>query len=208
MQTNLPKRIFVTGTGTDVGKTVISSILVSGLAAKYWKPIQCGLEEPTDSQWIQKTSELDRSHFIAETYRLPLPLSPHAAAAAENISIKLDDFLLPEISYEEYLIIEGAGGIMVPINEDQMILDLMVKLKIPVLLVSSNVLGTINHTLLSLEQLKRSGVDVLGVILNGDINTINRKAIEKYGDTTVLAEIPMIEQINSTILKELFLKHF
>jgi len=208
MKIKLPRQFFVTGTGTDVGKTVISSILVSGLQAKYWKPIQCGLEEPTDNQWVRNHTGLDDSRFIPETYRLSLPVSPHAAAAAEDIAIKLDDFQLPEITDDEYLVVEGAGGIMVPINEEQLVVDLIDTLKLPVLLVSSNILGTINHTLLSLEQLKARNINVLGVILNGEANAVNRDAIEKYGKTTVLAEIPVIEEINPTVLKDVFEEYF
>ncbi len=204
MKIKLPKRIFITGTGTDVGKTVISSILVSALSAKYWKPIQCGLAEGTDTQWIKNTTDLDESCFHPERYCLTEPLSPHAAAAAENITIKLADFQLPEMSVDESLIVEGAGGIMVPVNEEHLLIDLIKKLKLPVLLVSANILGTINHTLLSLEQLRRSGIEVIGVVLNGDSNSINRKAIEKYGQTQVLAEVPQLKIFNPENLKSTY----
>ncbi|MCP4411766.1 MAG: dethiobiotin synthase [Gammaproteobacteria bacterium] len=204
MKIKLPKRMFITGTGTDVGKTVISSILVSSLTAKYWKPIQCGLDETTDTQWIKNATNLDDSFFLPEYYRLSRPLSPHAAAAAENITIKLENFLLPELSEDESLIVEGAGGIMVPINEEHLIIDLIEKLQLPVLLVSSNILGTINHTLLSLEQLTRRGIEVIGVVLNGDSSVINRMAIEKYGQTQVIAEVPPIKQFNPEQLKDIY----
>ena len=204
----LPNKIFVTGTGTDVGKTVVSAILVAGMKAQYWKPVQCGLDELTDTQWVQQHTNLPESHFLPETYRLKHPLSPHAAAELEDVEILMDAFCLPEIEPEDSLIIEGAGGIMVPLNAHNMVLDLIVALKIPVLLVSSNILGTINHTLLSLEQLRRTGIEVLGVVLNGDSNTINRQAIEQYGNTSVLAEIPHLNNMHSDRLEELFYINF
>lgn len=204
MPIKLPNKIFVTGTGTDVGKTVVSAILASGLSAKYWKPIQCGMTEPTDREWVQKATKLPSNYFFPETYCLKQPLSPHAAAEYENVSIRLSDFEMPDISEDEHLIIEGAGGIMVPINDNELVLDLIIAMNVPVLIVSANILGTINHTLLTLEQLKRANVNVLGVVLNGDSNSINKNAIEKYGNTTVIAEISTIETITPESLKALY----
>ncbi len=204
----LPKKMFITGTGTDVGKTVFSAMLMAGLKAKYWKPIQSGLNAITDTQWIQNQTGLPASHFYPETYRLHQPLSPHASAELDGVTIQMEAFSLPEVEPEETLIVEGAGGLMVPLNEQFMMLDLIVQLNIPVLLVSANILGAINHTLLSLEQLKRNDVDVAGVILNGDSNPINKKAIEFYGKTPVLAEIPILKKISSANLADLFNQTF
>ncbi len=208
MNQPLPKKLFITGTGTDVGKTVFSAILMAGLKAKYWKPIQSGLNAITDTEWIKSQTGLPSSHFFPETYRLNQPLSPHASAEMDGVTIQMDSFNLPEVDPDDTLIVEGAGGLMVPLNEQSMMLDLIVKLNIPVLLVSANVLGTINHTLLSLEQLKRSGVNVAGVVLNGDSNLINKNAIEFYGKTPVLAEIPILKEINSSNLKAVFEQNF
>ncbi len=146
--------------------------------------------------------------FFPETYRLNQPLSPHASAEMDGVTIQMEAFSLPEVKSDDTLIVEGAGGLMVPLNEQFMMLDLIVQLDIPVLLVSANVLGTINHTLLSLEQLKRYGVKVVGVILNGDSNSINKNAIEYFGKTPVMAEIPILQKINSSILMELFHQKF
>ncbi|RLA03488.1 MAG: dethiobiotin synthase, partial [Gammaproteobacteria bacterium] len=125
MKTQLPKQIFVTGTGTDVGKTVISAILVAGLNAKYWKPVQCGLDNPTDSQWIQQKTAVPESFIFKEAYALQQPLSPHAAAELEDTEILMSNFTLPDVHHDEHLIVEGAGGIMVPLNKDKLVLDLI-----------------------------------------------------------------------------------
>ena len=203
-----PKRIFVTGTDTGVGKTMISAILMAGLNGFYWKPIQSGLEEISDREWVREQTGLPETHFFEETYRLTLPLSPHSAAQRDGVRIDLDSFIEPDIPESEHLIIEGAGGVMVPLNERHLMTDLMMRLAAPVLLVSRSSLGTINHTLLSLEQLRREGLDVLGVIMNGPRNAENREAIEHYGKIKVLAEIEPMPDINPYNLRYTFHEHF
>lgn len=200
----LPSRMFVTGTDTGVGKTLVSAALVAGMDAVYWKPIQSGLEGITDTQWVREKTGLSEDHFHPEAYRLSRPLSPHAAAAIDGIRIDLDEIQIPQTGGR--LIIEGAGGIMVPLNEREFMLDLMGKLKVPVLLVARSTLGTINHTLLSLEQLRRHRIAVLGVVLNGPENDLNRRAIEQYGRIHVLAEIEPLNEINAESLKSIFKK--
>jgi dethiobiotin synthetase len=206
MHNEIPRRLFVTGTDTGIGKTMVSAILMAGLNGRYWKPVQSGLEEMTDTEWIREMTGLDSDHFYPETYRLKLPLSPHASAAAENISIDLDAFQLPET--DQHLIVEGAGGVMVPLNDHHFMLDLMKKLDIPVLLVTRSELGTINHTLLSLEQLRRYGIDAFGVVMNGPENPGNRDAIERFGNTQVLAEIELLSKINPQTLMKAFWDYF
>jgi len=201
-----PRRLFVTGTDTGVGKTIISAILVAGLGSHYWKPVQSGLEEMTDTEWIQGATGLPDTHFHRETCRLNRPLSPHAAAAADGVRIELESFELPETP--DYLIVEGAGGIMVPLNKKEFMLDLMIRLRLPILLVARSGLGTINHTMLSLDQLRRSGLEVFGMVMNGVKNTSNRKAIEHYGKVKVLAEIEPLPQINPEILRQTFDQNF
>ncbi|MBT4522601.1 MAG: dethiobiotin synthase [Halieaceae bacterium] len=202
----LPSRIFVTGTNTDVGKTVISSILVAGLKSHYWKPIQTGAPEHDDSQWIQRHTGLPGSHFHSETYRFKKPLSPHAAAADEGAHISLDKFELPDT--DQQMVVEGAGGILVPLNSQDYMLDLIIRLAIPVLIVADSQLGTINHTLLTLEQLRRSEVEVLGVVLNGPLNNRNRDAIEHYGSIRVLAEIEPLPDFLPATLESCFHRCF
>jgi dethiobiotin synthase len=202
-----PHGIFVTGTGTGVGKTFVSAILVAGLSARYWKPIQSGLHEKTDTEWVQEMTGLPSIHFYPETYRFRFPLSPHVAAEKDGILIDLELMDLPQTS-GGHLIVEGAGGIMVPLNEHHLMLDLMKKLQLPILLVAESGLGTINHTLLSLDLLKNHSLQVLGVVMNGPRNPENRKAIEHYGNTAVCAEIEPLERIDKVTLKNAFWRCF
>ncbi len=204
---DLPHGIFVTGTGTGVGKTFVSAILVAGLSARYWKPLQSGLDEKTDTAWVQEKTGLPSSYFYPESYRFRFPLSPHVAAEKDGIHIDLELMELPQ-TFGGRLIVEGAGGIMVPLNEHHLMLDLMKKLSLPILLVAESGLGTINHTLLSLEMLKNHFLQVLGVVMNGPRNPENRKAIEHYGNTKVLAEIEPLERIDKVTLKNAFWRCF
>jgi dethiobiotin synthetase len=203
-----PEKIFVTGTDTGVGKTMISAILMAGLNGFYWKPIQSGLEEISDREWVREKTGLPEMHFFEETYRLTRPLSPHSAARRDGVRIELDSFIEPEVPESGYLIIEGAGGVMVPLNEKHLMTDLMKRVSAPVLLVCRSSLGTINHTLLSLEQLRREGLDVLGVIMNGPRDSENCEAIELYGEIKVLAEIEPMPYINPYNLIITFQEHF
>jgi dethiobiotin synthetase len=204
----VPKTIFITGTDTGVGKTLVSAILLAGLNGYYWKPIQSGLEEMTDREWISENTGLPKTHFFDETYKLTQPLSPHSAARHDGIRIDLDSFIMPDVPESEHLIIEGAGGVMVPLNERHLMIDVMKRLAAPVLLVCRSSLGTINHTLLSLEQLRREELDVLGVIMNGPRNPENREAIEHYGRIKVLAEVEPLPFIDPLTLKTIFFEYF
>jgi dethiobiotin synthetase len=199
-----PDRFFITGTDTNVGKTVVSAMLTLGLGAVYWKPIQSGLEPITDTDYVRRVTELDDSHFLPERFRLTQPLSPHAAAALDNVRIALTDFELPSEIDKPHLIVEGAGGLMVPLNEQDLMLDLIAKLSLPVCLVARSSLGTINHTLLSLAQLRRAELPVLGVILNGAKNQSNREAIAHYGQVPILGEVELLASVNPATLKTAF----
>jgi dethiobiotin synthetase len=203
-----PRRFFVTGTDTDVGKSVISAILMVGLKAGYWKPIQSGFLEITDTDWIRKVSGLPDEQFFPETYKLSQPLSPHASAECDGIKIELNSFYLPGEDQFSRLIIEGAGGVMVPLNDRYFMIDLMKRLNLPVILVARSTLGTINHTLLSLDQLRRNNLEVLGVVMNGPKNEINKNAIEIYGRTTILAEVEGLVEVNSKTLQKAYDRYF
>ena len=205
---DFPEKFFITGTDTGVGKTVVSAILMAGLQAAYWKPIQSGLEGTMDAEWIQQTTGFPDTCFYPETYRLSQPISPHAAAAFDGIQIKLDAFELPDRGQSQRLIVEGAGGVMVPINAYQFMADLIRHLNLPVLLVARSTLGTINHTLLTLAQLRREGIDILGVVMNGPRNAINRHAIETYGRVSVLAELEPIMNMDTHSLQEAHQRYF
>ncbi len=204
-----PEQVFVSGTDTEVGKTVVCAVLMAGLQGCYWKPIQSGLEAETDTRWIQRVTGLFPACFIDEAYRLRSPLSPHAAAAIDGVRITMEGLRLPSPAQgRKPLIVEGAGGVMVPLNESCFMLDLIKQLGLPVLLVARSGLGTINHTLLSLEQLHRHGAEVAGVVLNGPKNRENRKAITYYGNTRVLAELEPLAQLNPRGLREAFRVYF
>jgi dethiobiotin synthetase len=191
-------RVFISGTDTNIGKTIISSWLAIHTGCAYFKPIQTGTREDNDSETVR---QLSNAKIYPEIYRYLDPLSPHLAAkkAGENIEIK--KIILPSI--QESLIIEGAGGLLVPINEKYLMIDLIKKFDIEVILVARTSLGTINHTLLSLEALRARGIKVLGVIMNGECNIENSQSIEFYGETRILAEFPKLSQISYEILKNI-----
>lgn len=205
---DFPKRLFVTGTDTGVGKTLVSAMLVSGLKGLYWKPVQSGAECGSDSDWIRKKTALPEYHFLPEIYRLKGYMSPHAAATLESVHIDLEAFKLPALDPTSHLVIEGAGGLMVPLNDTCLMLDLIKKLSAPVLLVARSGLGTINHTLLSLEKLRNSGIDLFAVVMNGPKDEDNRKAIEHFGKTEVLAQVEPMDDINAASLAAAYGKYF
>jgi len=200
---DFPQTFFVTGTDTGIGKTVVSALLTLGLDATYWKPIQSGLHEETDTEFVRRTTGLPDERVLGERFRLTEPLSPHASAEIDGVTIRMDDFTLPD-TVTERLVIEGAGGLLVPINETDMIIDLIAHLKLPALLVSRSELGTLNHTFLSLEALRSRDIPVLGVVMNGPVNESNRRAIEKYGEVEVIAELEPLNEIHPEMLQLTF----
>lgn len=198
-----PPAFFVTGTDTGVGKTVVCAVLAKGLQACYWKPVQSGANEGTDTAWVQAVSELPPEHFLPESYVLQEPLSPHEAARIEGVSISLDNIRLPKTGNKP-LVVEGAGGVLVPLNRDALMVDLISRLALPVVLVARSTLGTINHTLLSLQALRSHTITVLGVVMNGPLNAANRRAIEQYGDVQVIAEIPPLAALDRQSIESAF----
>lgn len=204
----MPSRFFVTGTDTGVGKTVASALLCAALDAIYWKPIQTGSREGTDRATVIRLASLPRTRTIPETYSFSPPVSPHLAAHMAGARIQLRQIRLPHLSRDQNLITEGAGGVFVPINDTQLMTDLMRRLKLPVLIVARSSLGTINHTTLSLAALRAAAIEVRGVIMVGKPNMENRKAIEHYGKTPVIGTIPLLARINRAALLRIFHKHF
>ncbi|HKK47273.1 MAG TPA: dethiobiotin synthase [Balneolaceae bacterium] len=202
-----PREIFVTGTDTGIGKTVISAMLTKALNAAYWKPIQAGLEEETDTEFVQRVTGLPTSQIKPERYRLKTPMSPHGAAEIDGVSIALKDFVLPDYS-TDHLVVEGAGGLLVPVNDQDMIIDLIRYLELPVVLVVRSTLGTLNHTFLSLEALRERDIPVLGVVMNGPRHQSNYEAIQHYGDIEVLAQIEELKDVNPPTLQETFEQKF
>jgi len=189
--------IFITGTDTSIGKTLVSSWLCLHSQYAYFKPIQTGACEGRDSTTVEQLSETE---IYPEAYVYQAPVSPHYAAALEDKTIDISSIQLPT---HERLIVEGAGGVLVPIKDNVLMVDLMLKLNLPVILVSSSRLGTINHTLLSLEALTTRGVVVLGVIMTGEYNQSNLEAIERYGHIEVLGHLPWLSEINQGALKNI-----
>jgi dethiobiotin synthetase len=192
------RKIFVTGIGTDVGKTVVSAILTEALEADYWKPVQAGDLDNSDSIKVENLISNTRTNIHTEGVKLNSPMSPHAAAEIDGLEISLDDFSLPETS--NHLIVEGAGGLMVPLNDKDLIIDLIKELSIEVVLVSQNYLGSINHTILSLDALKNRGLKVLGIIFNGDTNDETEKYILNYSGLPCLGRIAQHTEINKEIV--------
>lgn len=200
MSIDLPEKLFVTGTDTGIGKTLISAMLMSSLDATYWKPVQAGLDEETDTEFVKRVSEVADEQIIPERYRLATPMSPHGAADIDGVQISLNDFSLPDFK-TKHLIVEGAGGLWVPINWKESILDLITQFDIPVLLVARSELGTLNHTLLSLEALRSRNVGVFGVILNGPHHQSNKETIEHFGNVPVW-EVHELDTVDKLTLTE------
>lgn len=182
--------IFITGTDTNIGKTLVCSWLCLQTGYDYFKPIQTGTNEGRDSSIVSKYAG---AHVHPETYCYQAPLSPHLAAAAENEIIDIQRIQLPS---SDRLIIEGAGGVLVPINAHAMMVDLVKQFNVPVIIVASSRLGMINHTLLSIEALRSRNIDLLGVIVTGDLNEASCQAIEKYGQARVLAQLPFLPEVS------------
>jgi dethiobiotin synthetase len=204
----MPERFFVTGTDTSVGKTVVSALLCAALDAIYWKPIQTGTREGTDRETVMRLAKLSRTRTLPDVYRFAPPVSPHLAARRAGVRIDLRKIRISQIIARENLIVEGAGGALVPINDRQLMTDLMRRLKLPVLLVARTALGTINHTLLSLATLREARLEVRGVIMVGKPNRENRDAIEHYGECQVVGEIPWLTKIDRTVLFSVFRRTF
>lgn len=181
------ERLFITGIGTDVGKTLVSAILTEALQADYWKPVQAGLEPTTDAGTVRSLVRNTRSRFWPERYRLQLPASPHAAAAAEGLTLRPEDFQLP--ATDNHLLVEGAGGLLVPLAPGFLIADLAQQLDLDVVVVSRNYLGSINHTLLTLEALRARGLRVRGLVFNGEPTPATEDFIRQHTGVPLLPRV-------------------
>jgi dethiobiotin synthetase len=192
---------FVTGTDTDVGKTLVSAWLMTHLDADYWKPVQAGIEPETDSVTVRRLAHVPAGRILPETYVLPEAMAPHEAARRAGITIDMTKLEAP--ATDRLLIVEGAGGLLVPLTDTDYVIDLAAQLHLPVILVARSTLGTINHTLLSIEALHRRGLPLAGVVVNGPETPHNRTAIERYGEVNVIAEIPWLPELTRASLLEI-----
>jgi dethiobiotin synthetase len=195
-------RIVVTGTDTDVGKTVFAAGLTRLLEGIYWKPVQAGLEGETDTETVRRLSGLDQSHFLPETWRLKLAASPHLAAEREGIDIESASFSFPAL--DRPLIIEGAGGLMVPLNRRELYIDVFARWKAPIVLCARTRLGTLNHTLLSLEALAHRAIPVIGIALIGDAHADNERTLAALGGVPVLGRLPKLDPLTPESLRAAF----
>jgi dethiobiotin synthetase len=192
---------FVTGTDTGVGKTVVSAALVMRLRAagpiRYWKPIQTGIEQDDDTAEVASLASCPAAELLTEGVRLRRPVSPHLAARMSAVAIDLAPLedAFNEAARSAHVVVEGAGGVLVPLNDLQLMTDLMARLDLPAVIVARSTLGTINHTLLTIEALQRRSIYVAGVVMVGPPNSDNRSAIEQYGAVPVLGEMPMFERL-------------
>jgi dethiobiotin synthetase len=201
--------MFITGTDTGVGKTLVSALLCAALDGVYWKPIQTGASEESDRRTVMELAELPAERTLPECYVFDPPVSPHLAAESAGAKIDLATIRRPEGELPGPLIVEGAGGVMVPVNESEFMLDLMRRLELPVVVVvARSALGTINHSLLTLQALQGAGLAVRGVVVVGTPNTDNERAIERYGCVPVIGRVPLLEVINRAALLEVFNREF
>ena len=184
---------FVTGTDTDIGKTIACAWLMLHMNAHYWKPIQSGLEEK-DIDTVKSYTNLPETYFHPSVFELTQPLSPHESAKRDAVQINLSDFKIPRS--QSPLIIEGAGGLLVPINKTHFIADLITHLDVPAIIVARSGLGTINHTLMTLEAMRARNIDIKGIIMSGEKSPHNREALEEYGHAPIIAEINYLPTIN------------
>jgi dethiobiotin synthetase len=195
------RTIFVSGIGTDVGKTVVSAILVEALKADYFKPVQTGAFFTSDGQKIEKYISNTVSKIHPETYKLGQYMSPHAAAEQEGIRLELKSIELPQTS-NPTLIVEGAGGIMVPLNDEEYMIDLVSKFNAEVVMVIQNYLGSINHSLLSLDAVRFRNLNLLGIVFNGPPHKMSEDIILKYSGAKLLGRIAKENEINKEIISK------
>jgi dethiobiotin synthetase len=199
-------RIIVAGTDTGVGKTVFATALAGALGAIYWKPIQAGLLEETDRQTVLRLSGLSEERVLPEAYRLKTPASPHLAAEIDGIAIDPEALVLPDTNGP--LVVEGAGGLLVPLTRDVAYIDVIGRWRAPVALCARTTLGTINHSLLSIEALRARGIPLLGVAFIGDEDAESERIIVEMGHAQRLGRLPRLAPLTGDLLRAAFARHF
>lgn len=201
----MSRALVVTGTDTDIGKTIFAAGLTRFLEGAYWKPVQAGLDGETDSQTVARLTEMPEC-ILAERYRLRTPASPHLAAEIDGVRIDAES-LRPPVP-ECTLIIEGAGGLLVPLNREMLLIDLFAQWGLPTVLCARTRLGTINHTLMSIEALRRREIPLLGVALIGEAHEENARIIASLGQTRILGRLPMLNPLSPATLRSAFEQNF
>jgi dethiobiotin synthetase len=197
-------RYTITGTDTDVGKTVFAAALAAYLGADYWKPVQAGLDGETDSQTVARLGG-SKVRILPEAYRLATPCSPHEAARIDGVTIDPARLALPGVAGP--LVVEGAGGVLVPHGSGLLAADLFAMWALPVVLVARTALGTINHSLLSLEALRARNIAVLGIVFSGEANAASEEAIVRFGAVRHLGRLPRLDPMNAQTLAAAFAAH-
>jgi dethiobiotin synthetase len=195
-------RIVITGTDTGIGKTVFSAGLARLLGASYWKPVQAGLAEETDTEVVRRLGGLREDQLLPERWRLRTPASPHLAAELDGVAILPDDLNPPATPAP--LIIEGAGGVLVPLTRATLQIDVFARWAMPTVLCARTALGTINHTLLSIEGLRARRIPLLGIALIGDPHPENERAIRSFGDVRILGRLPHLKPLTPDSLARAF----
>jgi dethiobiotin synthetase len=199
-------RLVVTGTDTGIGKTVFSAALTDALGACYWKPIQSGLTEETDSETVLRLGRIPPQRILPEAWRLKTPVSPHLSAEIDRVT--LDPYALEPPAADSPLIIEGAGGLLVPLTRHETFADVFARWQIPVVLCSRTGLGTINHTLLSVEAMRQRSIPVLGIAFIGDAHPDTQQIVAEMGKVRVLGRLPRLEPLTPDTLRREFRKYF
>ena len=199
-------KIIVTGTDTDIGKSVVCAMLVQALSANYYKPVQAGLDGETDSEFVKRLSGMPDEHFYPESYRLQTPASPHLSAKLDGVKIDVNHLEMPHS--DRLLIVEGAGGLLVPLTDDVLLIEMFARWKAPIVLCASTRLGTINHSLLSIEALNRRNIEILGVVFVGDKMESSETAIVNFGQVKHLGRLPILDPLDSDSLANAFDLHF
>lgn len=200
--------LVITGTDTDVGKTVLAAAVVGAIGARYWKPIQAGLDGETDAACVARLSGVSGSRLVPEVYCLTTPASPHRAAEIDGVDIALDALEVPTGAAAGPLVIEGAGGVLVPLSRQVLQIDLFARWDLPVVLVASTRLGTINHSLLTIEALKRRSLEIRGVAFVGDENADSEQTICAFGRVRRLGRLPRLEPLTRETLADAFAASF
>ena len=197
--------LVVAGTDTGIGKTVVAAMLTLALDAVYWKPVQSGIEGGTDTATVAALTGLDPEHFLLERYRLEKSLSPHRSAELTGIEIDPHALVLPRLARgDRVLIVEGAGGLMVPLTRRTLYIDVFERWGAPVVLVAGTTLGTINHCLLSIEALRSRQIPILGVAFVGDEVPDSERTICEYANVRRLGRVPILPEVTTTALRQAF----